>query len=364
LRRSKDDRVAAGLCGGLGRYFGVDPVIFRVLVAVLVLFGGSGIVVYLIGWLALPDEDAVNAPIDRVVANLRHRSTPIIVLMAIGALIAWGLLFSWWAPFSIFPAVIALIAVVVLIGRRDRHTTDATGDVPTGAVKPSTELPLDPASVQIRSWYEEARDRSRERRRRSAPVRWTTLGLLVASIIGLVIADSITGIPFGTYFWVLGGLSLSGLLIGLVSRRTPWTIAILLVPALIGITSFGTSNARAHDGLGERKWMPTSSADVRPTYRFGFGQATLDLTHVSTPPDRSSVKIVQGAGQLRLLIPRDLPVRINADVHQGEIQENGDHRDEGWNVTASYASPSAVSARSVLTIDVELTAGQLDIRYL
>jgi phage shock protein C len=56
LRRSRDDRVIAGVCGGLGRYFGVDPVILRLVFVVLVLAGGTGILLYLVGWIAIPEE--------------------------------------------------------------------------------------------------------------------------------------------------------------------------------------------------------------------------------------------------------------------------------------------------------------------
>ena len=56
LRRSRDDRVIAGVCGGLGRYFGIDPVILRLVFVVLLLAGGSGILLYGVGWLAIPEE--------------------------------------------------------------------------------------------------------------------------------------------------------------------------------------------------------------------------------------------------------------------------------------------------------------------
>jgi phage shock protein C len=56
LRRSRDDRVIAGLCGGLGRYFGIDPVILRLVFVVLLLAGGSGILLYVVGWIAIPEE--------------------------------------------------------------------------------------------------------------------------------------------------------------------------------------------------------------------------------------------------------------------------------------------------------------------
>ena len=65
LRRSRDDRVIGGLCGGLGRYFGIDPVILRLVFVVLLLAGGSGLLLYVIGWIAIPEErpgDELGAP--------------------------------------------------------------------------------------------------------------------------------------------------------------------------------------------------------------------------------------------------------------------------------------------------------------
>lgn len=56
LRRSSTDRMVAGVCGGLGGYFGVDPVWFRLGFVVATLLGGSGIIIYLIAWIVIPEE--------------------------------------------------------------------------------------------------------------------------------------------------------------------------------------------------------------------------------------------------------------------------------------------------------------------
>jgi phage shock protein PspC (stress-responsive transcriptional regulator) len=56
LERSRSDRVVAGVCGGLGDYFDVDPVIFRVAFVVLAFVGGAGFLLYPAAWLLLPDE--------------------------------------------------------------------------------------------------------------------------------------------------------------------------------------------------------------------------------------------------------------------------------------------------------------------
>ncbi len=58
LYRSRTDRKIAGLCGGIGTYFGVDPVIFRVIWVLLALAGGLGVLAYLIAWFIVPQEPA------------------------------------------------------------------------------------------------------------------------------------------------------------------------------------------------------------------------------------------------------------------------------------------------------------------
>jgi phage shock protein C len=54
LYRSRTERMIAGVCGGLGDYFNIDPVWVRVLFLVLLLAAGSTLLVYLIMWLIVP----------------------------------------------------------------------------------------------------------------------------------------------------------------------------------------------------------------------------------------------------------------------------------------------------------------------
>ena len=53
LYRSSSDKMIGGVCGGLGKYFGIDSTIIR-LIAVLSIFTGIGIVAYLIAWVVVP----------------------------------------------------------------------------------------------------------------------------------------------------------------------------------------------------------------------------------------------------------------------------------------------------------------------
>ncbi len=54
LRRSREDRVFGGVCGGLGRYLGVDPIWLRLAFVVMVLGGGAGLIVYLAALIIIP----------------------------------------------------------------------------------------------------------------------------------------------------------------------------------------------------------------------------------------------------------------------------------------------------------------------
>jgi phage shock protein C len=56
LRRSREDRVIAGVCGGLGRYLGVDPVLLRIAFVVLTVTGGAGVLLYVLALVVIPDQ--------------------------------------------------------------------------------------------------------------------------------------------------------------------------------------------------------------------------------------------------------------------------------------------------------------------
>lgn len=56
LYRSRTDKQIAGVAGGLGDYFNVDPTLVRVLFIILTLLGGPGILIYIVLWLVMPEE--------------------------------------------------------------------------------------------------------------------------------------------------------------------------------------------------------------------------------------------------------------------------------------------------------------------
>lgn len=124
LVRPGDDRVIAGVCAGVGRYLGIDPSIVRIAVAVLTVMGGSGVLLYGIGWLAIPDEGD-RRPIGEHCARRFGRSPIGLVILAviafnvIGGAFAFGLQpgsWGWGGRGHFGPGSGGILVPLVLIG--------------------------------------------------------------------------------------------------------------------------------------------------------------------------------------------------------------------------------------------------------
>jgi phage shock protein PspC (stress-responsive transcriptional regulator) len=64
LARSRTDVMLGGVCAGLANFLGIDPVIVRIFFILLVVFDGAGVLIYLLLWIVMPKEDAVDAPLN------------------------------------------------------------------------------------------------------------------------------------------------------------------------------------------------------------------------------------------------------------------------------------------------------------
>jgi phage shock protein C len=119
LRRSRDDRVIGGVAGGLGRYFGIDPILLRIAFVVLVFAGGSGILLYLIGWLVIPEErvgDAVGPTPTTASWGGGGAELLGIVLIAIGAFFLLRLLIpDLFGARYVWPVVLIVLGVALVL---------------------------------------------------------------------------------------------------------------------------------------------------------------------------------------------------------------------------------------------------------
>lgn len=137
LYRSKDNQMIAGVCAGLGEYFSVDPTVIRLIFVLATIFGGYGVVAYIILWIILPEESdkqigaedtvkenvaAMRSKAEKFAAGLKSDANEGRTRIIFGAiLVGLGVLF-FLDNFGIFRADIfwplVLIAIGVLILRR------------------------------------------------------------------------------------------------------------------------------------------------------------------------------------------------------------------------------------------------------
>ena len=62
MKRSRDDRILGGVCGGIARHFDLDPVLVRIATVALVCAVGTGAVAYIAAWILMPLDDESAAP--------------------------------------------------------------------------------------------------------------------------------------------------------------------------------------------------------------------------------------------------------------------------------------------------------------
>src|SRR2546422_5156086 len=80
LERSRSDRMLAGVCGGLARYFDLNPAFYRVGFVVLTLLGGAGVLIYVAAALVIPEEGKADSIAAGPLRGRRERPWPLIGL--------------------------------------------------------------------------------------------------------------------------------------------------------------------------------------------------------------------------------------------------------------------------------------------
>jgi phage shock protein PspC (stress-responsive transcriptional regulator) len=148
LVRPRQGRYVAGVCSALARATNTDPVLWRVLVAVLGVLSGVGVLLYLIGWLIIPAEGDTASPIEGLLGKGRSGMAPLsVVLLGAAAVISFGFIVHDGMRASLLAAAV-IVGAVLLIRRNNgaggsssSTTPDATFPAPTGFSPPPDAPP-------------------------------------------------------------------------------------------------------------------------------------------------------------------------------------------------------------------------------
>jgi phage shock protein PspC (stress-responsive transcriptional regulator) len=358
LTRSREDRIVAGVCSGAARYFDVDPVIPRVVLAVLAVFGGAGIAIYAFAWLLIPEDGSPSTRLERWLEGKRgDRSRDILIVIV--ALIGLSFLIGS-DPFAHRISGAALVVVLVmtvaaLVGRRRAGhepppppqygpAPDPFGPAAPGVADAPTQMWSPPATTRRpRSW-----------------LGWLTIGmtLLVAGAFSTVaVAGWAHPQPADVLAACVGVLAV-GLLVGAVFGRA-WS----LIPVgvlLVGLLAVANALPRNLTwSAGNRTWTPV--ATVAPAYVLGAGDAQIDLTQLPAhEPASFSSRI--GAGRLVVIVPANTSLTIHATTSAGRIEVFG-HEQDGTSVDLHQSVPATSRDPRVVTLDLQMGFGDVEVRH-
>lgn len=129
LKRSNSNKVFAGICGGLGEFFNIDPTIVRVIYAIFfVRYFSFAFLIYIVCSLVIPIDDGVIHPADYNEHNDKIRkNTPLLIG---GGLIIWGsillsrIMFPWFSLrimhlVRYWPALLIVLGIYVLFNQKN-----------------------------------------------------------------------------------------------------------------------------------------------------------------------------------------------------------------------------------------------------
>lgn len=384
LRRSTTDRKIAGVAGGIARHLDIDPTVVRVLLVVLVFFGGAGLVVYGAFWLLVPEDGSDEAPIGMATDT---RSVALLVVLALAALLLLG--DAWWFGFGggfpppLIPLLLVGVAVWLLVRNRPGSQASAPGPVaPTaapggaapggaapGGAAPGGAAPGGPAQgtgptdgppsmppppPDLPLYVPPPPPATPPRPPRPRALFGVTLASVLLVLGAIAVVDVAgTDLPWAVYpaaaLTVIGGALVTGAFVG---RSTGLTFLGLLAAGALGLAVWAPDIA-----VGEVEARPRSSAQLQDRYGYTAGRVDLDLTAINDLGrlDGRSLEISLRTGEVEVLVPDDLDVEVISSARGGRLDILGSVI-EGRGVELSRSTPD--TAAPDLTIYVDLGFGQ------
>ncbi len=223
------------------------------------------------------------------------------------------------------------------------------------------------------------------RRRPSAFVGLVSLGIALVGIgLGAALDDPL-GFPGSSatlgFIIALAGVSVVVLTLGLRGRASGFSGFLVVCLALLLVTASAASRVEVKDGVGDRTWTPVPAAGTT-AFQLGAGEATLDLGRLaataptpapsapapapsSTPTTTTAqrVTVEMGAGDLTILVPPGLDVRVDASVGFGDITHTGGVGGTTDTSGNDRSTSTLIGAEPVqVVVDAQLGLGQITIQ--
>ncbi len=345
LRRSREDRKIAGVAGGLARHLDIDPLIPRVVLAVLAVVSGVGLLIYAVCWLVVPQEGTEEATIR---LDPRSRTVALVIVGVLAALGLVGETFGGWGDWG-FPWPLIVVSGVVLafmLLRGKHHVHPALRSPGAGAAS----SPIPPPNPY--------RTFTPAPPRRRGPLLFFYALAIIALGVGVlgVLDVAGLGVTASAYPALALGTSAVLLLVGSLWGRPGGLVALGLLAALA--TAATTAVDEIDAGRVDR--TPQSAAELRDSYSVGAGEIVIDLREIDDLEalDGRTLDLEAHVGHIEVIVPRrGLDVEAATTIDGGgesvlfgdRVDGDGDGEHDGG------------AAAPTLTIAATLVFGQVDI---
>ncbi|WP_206306460.1 PspC domain-containing protein [Streptomyces malaysiense] len=374
FRRGRRYKMIAGVCAGLGQQADMDPVIFRITLAVLSATGGIGLIFYGFVWLLVPYEDEEENELRKLLTGRVDGQALAAVLFA---LVGCGTFLTMLRNGGAlaFAAVLSLMLAGAGYWSRRRGAPDPDPLAAQAAADAPPEAQAPPVAITFPSWWRDpivkdgthvggtgylwgpgdARMRdgdllsvvdvriaapwthpgaARQPRHPAPPKprgpRWIGGPVFLLAVLAGGLGSGLTWHTRTLGASLQTGLACALAVFGLgiaVSSFLGRTGAGTVFLAIVTAALLGGAAAMPRDittRWRETSWTPGAAAQVRPAYELGTGRGTLDLTRVHPAEGRTvGTDAHIGAGLLKVIVPADATVRLNIDVGVGDIKLPG-----------------------------------------
>jgi phage shock protein PspC (stress-responsive transcriptional regulator) len=376
LRRASDRPMLGGVAEGIGRHLDVDPLLIRVVFAALTVFGGAGLVLYVLAWLTIPRDTEHDSILSRPLR--RDPDRVLTVGLAIAAVVTAATMigaFRFGAPNPVPLLVVSLVALGVfsLLSRRpDRlgretptgtaQTVASSGDAttqPFGDREGTTDvLPVHVGDDGGATGYPPPTPGvpppQRPPRAPRSHLFAITMAVIAITLGALWVYDEAghTVSP-SVYPGTALAIIAAGLVVGAWWGRSRLLIFVGLLATLLTVVT----SVIGPGPNGERIYTPASTGELHSTYRHGAGRIVVHLEDLVDPANLNgrTVSIRSGVGQVQLIVPSSVDVAVNAHVDHGDIQGLAGKEDLGQGEEQVTAVPGSHD----LTVDIHLGLGQI-----
>jgi phage shock protein PspC (stress-responsive transcriptional regulator) len=368
LVRVDEGRWLGGVAAGLGRYFDVNPLIYRIAFAALALAGGTGLLLYLAAYLVIPgeyDDDSI------AVEALRGQRDHPWLLVGVG-LLSFGALFAlsearfWPGTGNVWLAATLVGGALVWWHVSNRERAPRQPAPATEA--PVTEAPVTDATATETTTAETTAILPTAPPRAPKPPRRPSLfapvlGALLAAagLFGLLAVLDIyevdVAVALALAVFAVGG----AIAVGAATRRRVGGLVFL---GLVLLAAFGVAASTPTSisaGVGDKNERPLTVAALEPSYEQGLGTLDLDLSALSLPAGTTSVDANVGIGRLVITVPAGVALRIDAQAGIGDVNVLG-ARDDGIDADRTIVVPGSSPSTPVLDVEADVGIGGIEVR--